>query len=281
MGSTGKWEDGPGYRTDQLTTVTAGGIAVSCGRDWPDRCRHRPHSRPAAPGSSGPDDGGDGAAPLRPKGSVYKSLPTVRLSVRSPFQSPVNTMSRIMLPLCDDFTSAAENWTSLCSSLYDNHNVDFPEYSDGTLTPTPSIDGYSPVSSPGILDISSQYVPVTAEPLPVNSAAPPTAVADQAAVGAASVGGNKPPRKPANGVGKRRNNKDASTTKIVVPTYVVKKRRLAANARERRRMDGLNDAFDRLRDVVPALGNDIKLSKYETLQMAQSYIAALHELLDD
>lgn len=60
---------------------------------------------------------------------------------------------------------------------------------------------------------------------------------------------------------------------------IMKKRRLAANARERRRMNSLNDAFDRLRDVVPSLGNDRKLSKFETLQMAQTYIAALHELL--
>jgi hypothetical protein len=59
----------------------------------------------------------------------------------------------------------------------------------------------------------------------------------------------------------------------------MKKRRLAANARERRRMNSLNDAFDRLRDVVPSLGNDRKLSKFETLQMAQTYIAALYELL--
>lgn len=60
---------------------------------------------------------------------------------------------------------------------------------------------------------------------------------------------------------------------------IAKKRRLAANARERRRMNNLNDAFDKLRDVVPSLGNDRKLSKYETLQMAQTYITALNELL--
>ncbi|XP_075215390.1 uncharacterized protein LOC142321279 [Lycorma delicatula] len=60
---------------------------------------------------------------------------------------------------------------------------------------------------------------------------------------------------------------------------VMRRRRLAANARERRRMNSLNDAFDRLRDVVPSLGNDRKLSKFETLQMAQTYISALHELL--
>ncbi|GFU26879.1 basic helix-loop-helix transcription factor [Nephila pilipes] len=60
---------------------------------------------------------------------------------------------------------------------------------------------------------------------------------------------------------------------------VLKKRRLAANARERRRMQSLNLAFDRLRDVVPSIGEDRKLSKYETLQMAQTYITALCELL--
>lgn len=60
---------------------------------------------------------------------------------------------------------------------------------------------------------------------------------------------------------------------------VLKKRRLAANARERRRMNGLNDAFDRLREVIPALSGDQKLSKFETLQMAQTYISALAELL--
>lgn len=60
---------------------------------------------------------------------------------------------------------------------------------------------------------------------------------------------------------------------------VVKKRRLAANARERRRMHGLNVAFDKLREVVPGISSDRKLSKYETLQMAQSYINALSELL--
>ncbi|XP_060622826.1 transcription factor ATOH7 [Anolis sagrei] len=59
----------------------------------------------------------------------------------------------------------------------------------------------------------------------------------------------------------------------------VAKRRLAANARERRRMQGLNTAFDRLRKVVPQWGQDKKLSKYETLQMALSYIMALTRIL--
>ncbi|XP_063871030.1 transcription factor ATOH1-like [Scylla paramamosain] len=60
---------------------------------------------------------------------------------------------------------------------------------------------------------------------------------------------------------------------------VRKKRRLAANARERRRMDNLNKAFDRLRSVLPQLCDDRKLSKYDTLQMAQTYITTLADLL--
>lgn len=62
---------------------------------------------------------------------------------------------------------------------------------------------------------------------------------------------------------------------------VLKRRRQAANARERKRMNGLNEAFDRLREVVPAPTIDQKLSKYETLQMAQTYITALCEMLEN
>ncbi|XP_053548263.1 transcription factor ATOH7 [Bombina bombina] len=65
------------------------------------------------------------------------------------------------------------------------------------------------------------------------------------------------------------------------PLRCVTRRRLAANARERRRMQGLNTAFDSLRRVVPQWGEDKKLSKYETLQMALSYIMALRRILSD
>ncbi|KAK1159202.1 hypothetical protein AOXY_G21823 [Acipenser oxyrinchus oxyrinchus] len=60
-----------------------------------------------------------------------------------------------------------------------------------------------------------------------------------------------------------------------------KHRRVAANARERRRMHGLNRAFDQLRSVIPSMENEKKLSKYDTLQMAQIYINELSELLDN
>ena len=69
-----------------------------------------------------------------------------------------------------------------------------------------------------------------------------------------------------------------------LPESVMKKRRLAANARERRRMDLLNQGFDRLRNVLPGRGQqgqeEIPLSKYETLQMAQEYINQLTQLLE-
>lgn len=71
---------------------------------------------------------------------------------------------------------------------------------------------------------------------------------------------------------KRRNSRPPSKD-------VQKRRRKAANARERRRMETLNAAFDRLRAVIPSATNDQRLSKYETLQMAQSYIGALRDLL--
>lgn len=75
---------------------------------------------------------------------------------------------------------------------------------------------------------------------------------------------------------KRKSNQGAGKNSVDLQ----KKRRLAANARERKRMYSLNAAFEKLRSVVPSLGDNQQLSKYETLQMAQSYITALQELLD-
>ena len=59
---------------------------------------------------------------------------------------------------------------------------------------------------------------------------------------------------------------------------VRKKRRLDANARERKRMTGLNEAFARLRTVL-GCNRDRPLSKMEALQMAQQRIAELNEML--
>uniref|UniRef100_A0A0N5BNE0 BHLH domain-containing protein n=1 Tax=Strongyloides papillosus TaxID=174720 RepID=A0A0N5BNE0_STREA len=60
---------------------------------------------------------------------------------------------------------------------------------------------------------------------------------------------------------------------------ILRHRRQAANARERRRMNNLNTAFEKLRTVLPEMDSGRRLSKYETLQMAQHYIYCLIELL--
>ena len=44
-------------------------------------------------------------------------------------------------------------------------------------------------------------------------------------------------------------------------------------------MNGLNAAFERLRHVVPNLTTEQKLSKIETLRMAQAYINTLASIL--
>uniref|UniRef100_A0A182JM95 Uncharacterized protein n=1 Tax=Anopheles atroparvus TaxID=41427 RepID=A0A182JM95_ANOAO len=82
--------------------------------------------------------------------------------------------------------------------------------------------------------------------------------------------------------GRKKESSVASVNGSTTPPSptVLKKRRLAANARERKRMNSLNVAFDRLREIVPSLGPDHRLSKFETLQMAQTYIAALGDLLE-
>ncbi|XP_037642226.1 neurogenic differentiation factor 6-B isoform X1 [Sebastes umbrosus] len=58
-----------------------------------------------------------------------------------------------------------------------------------------------------------------------------------------------------------------------------KVRRHEANARERSRMHGLNDALESLRKVVPCYSKTQKLSKIETLRLAKNYIWALSETL--
>lgn len=78
--------------------------------------------------------------------------------------------------------------------------------------------------------------------------------------------------------------KAAKKTKNTTPKVtqdIMKKRRLAANARERRRMNSLNDAYEKLREVLPSFGPDKKFSKYETLQMAQEYMNTLKNLLNE
>lgn len=61
-----------------------------------------------------------------------------------------------------------------------------------------------------------------------------------------------------------------------------KYKRLIANERERRRMHGLNTAFESLRSVLPNVDadNSKNYSKFETLRVALDYIVALRRLLN-
>ncbi|RDD38283.1 Neurogenic differentiation factor 1 [Trichoplax sp. H2] len=73
--------------------------------------------------------------------------------------------------------------------------------------------------------------------------------------------------------GKSRGKKKAASSRS-------RARRLLINERERQRMHSLNAALDRLRSVVPHYPSDRKLSKIETLLLAQNYIVALTEALN-
>ena len=54
----------------------------------------------------------------------------------------------------------------------------------------------------------------------------------------------------------------------------------AANVRERQRTQSLNEAFGKLREIVPTQPSD-KLSKRETLKLANMYIGFLNKVRQD
>lgn len=56
-------------------------------------------------------------------------------------------------------------------------------------------------------------------------------------------------------------------------------RRMESNERERQRMHSLNDAFQSLRNVIPHVAEERKLSKIETLSLAKNYIVALTNVI--
>lgn len=64
-----------------------------------------------------------------------------------------------------------------------------------------------------------------------------------------------------------------------VQVQVKRTRRVKANDRERNRMHNLNEALETLRGVLPALPDETRLTKIETLRFAHNYIWALAETL--
>ncbi|XP_054622449.1 class A basic helix-loop-helix protein 15 [Dunckerocampus dactyliophorus] len=75
--------------------------------------------------------------------------------------------------------------------------------------------------------------------------------------------------------GGRRRRQHSSTTKERSI------RRLESNERERQRMHKLNNAFQALREAIPHVKTDKKLSKIETLTLAKNYIKALTSIILD
>ncbi|XP_066572421.1 neurogenin-1 [Amia ocellicauda] len=84
------------------------------------------------------------------------------------------------------------------------------------------------------------------------------------------------PEPPTSGQKKRRRGRGKNDGTVPV---VKKNRRMKANDRERNRMHNLNDALDKLRNVLPAFPDDTKLTKIETLRFAHNYIWALSETI--
>lgn len=73
------------------------------------------------------------------------------------------------------------------------------------------------------------------------------------------------------------NLSDCSSTSI--SSILEQPVRQIANVRERQRTESLNDAFEKLRKIVPTLPSD-KLSKIQTLKLATDYIKFLHSILN-
>ncbi|OQV20575.1 putative Heart- and neural crest derivatives-expressed protein 2 [Hypsibius exemplaris] len=71
----------------------------------------------------------------------------------------------------------------------------------------------------------------------------------------------------------------AEKQQLFTPKIRVVKRRVSANKKERRRTISINTAFTDLRDCIPNVPLDTKLSKIKTLKLATSYISWLMEVL--
>ncbi len=75
---------------------------------------------------------------------------------------------------------------------------------------------------------------------------------------------------------KRPHQDDGSTTSTTPPP----KKRFTANKKERRRTQSINNAFTDLRNSIPHVPVDTKLSKIKTLKLAAKYIEYLMDVLE-
>ena len=72
----------------------------------------------------------------------------------------------------------------------------------------------------------------------------------------------------------------SSKTPKIPPLEILQARRIAANMRERKRMNKINAGFSRLKRVLPGLDKNKDLSKFESLLLAQDYIRRLATMLE-
>lgn len=104
--------------------------------------------------------------------------------------------------------------------------------------------------------------------------------------------GSQEPPSPSDSGGGMSNSEDFGERKMKSPKKSTKRRkgvsarernvrRIESNERERQRMHSLNDAFEGLRDVIPHINMERKLSKIETLTLAKNYIKALTNVICD
>ncbi|XP_043277240.1 neurogenic differentiation factor 1-like isoform X2 [Venturia canescens] len=76
----------------------------------------------------------------------------------------------------------------------------------------------------------------------------------------------------------RHNLRSSKSSRVTTPREKTL-RRLESNERERMRMHSLNDAFQSLREVIPHVSKERRLSKIETLTLAKNYIVALTDVI--
>lgn len=79
-------------------------------------------------------------------------------------------------------------------------------------------------------------------------------------------------------------NKNKKTDQNTVPTINFPhepRKRVTANKKERRRTQSINNAFADLRNRIPQIPNDTKLSKIKTLKLATDYIEYLMKVLQE
>lgn len=75
-------------------------------------------------------------------------------------------------------------------------------------------------------------------------------------------------------------NQEIDNRHMGTPYVRVVKRRSTANKKERRRTQSINNAYADLRDCIPNVPADTKLSKIKTLRLATSYILYLIGVLE-